>query len=247
MICPCFFFFFLLIIGQGDYAGECKIMESKQEYIINCWHCGAVYDAIEANFCNHDDPTKTCPFCLQCFCDAPINIRNQFIRNSPKELLEEKIRFQEGADDKLGELLIKRGKITELQLSNAIQKQAIEKKQLGEILIEMNLVTENELRVFLSDQKEFDEFDFSKFLLNYDLIDELGRQFCLGYQFIPLELVEDNDEKIFRFVVSSKEDFKRLKASPRLEGHVLIPYLGDQETIHQLLREIRDGDVLVLE
>jgi hypothetical protein len=222
-------------------------MGSKQEYNINCWHCGAGYEAIEASFCNHDDPTKSCPFCLKCFCDAPLKVREQFIRNSPKVLIEEKIRFQEGSNDKLGELLIKRGKITEQQLTEAIKKQEIEKKQMGEILVEMGLVTENELRVFLVDQKEFDEFDFTKFQLDFSLVDDLSHQFCLGYQFIPLELVEDDEEKILSFVVSSKEVFKRLKASPRLEGYVLIPYLGDKEIIDNLLNEIKDGDVLVLE
>jgi ssRNA-specific RNase YbeY (16S rRNA maturation enzyme) len=219
-------------------------MESTKEYVISCWHCGASFDAVEAAFCNHNDPTKVCPFCINCFCDAPQQVRDKFFREGPRELLEEKKKFQTGGDKKLGELLIKAGKVTDEQLTQAIEKQKENKRQLGEILVEMGLVTTEEIKVFLVDQKEIDEINLEGLELDLGLVQEVGNVLCLSYKFIPIELLENG--KILRFAVPSNEVFHKIKNSKVLSEYVLIPYLGDPVKIRSLLQQIRDTDVFVL-
>jgi hypothetical protein len=65
-------------------GGEVK-MGNGEEYIVLCWHCQASYNAFEVPFCSHNDPTKVCPFCLKCFCNAPAQYKTDFIRKSPKK------------------------------------------------------------------------------------------------------------------------------------------------------------------
>ncbi|MCP5053008.1 MAG: hypothetical protein GY940_37925 [bacterium] len=221
-------------------------MERVKEYVTICWHCSAAYDAFDANFCNHNDPTVICPFCLSCFCDAPREIKDAFIKNSPKELLEEKVKSEEGGNRKLGELLIKAGKINQGQLDHAIQQQGVMKQQLGEIFITMGLVTKEELSVFLMDQKEIDEINLEGLKPDFVLVKRVGPQLCLNYQFIPLELLESNKEKVLRFAVPSRVTLRHIKLSGKLSGYVLIPYLADQEQINRLLGKIRTIDMIVM-
>ena len=42
-------------------------MAQSNEYIVSCWQCMAEYNAQDSPFCNHPSPSKTCPFCLNCF------------------------------------------------------------------------------------------------------------------------------------------------------------------------------------
>jgi hypothetical protein len=221
-------------------------MPGSEEYIICCWQCAAPFNAFEASFCNHIDPTKICPFCLKCSCDAPAEYKANFIKNSPKKLLEEKISLQEGRDLKLGEKLIKAGKITDEQLNMAIQKQKVLNKRLGEIFVMMGVVTEKELRVFLVDQKEIDEIDLDKTKIDFALVKKVGIAACLNYKMIPLEYLQSGKQKILRLAIASKEDLHRLKANLANQLNVvLIPYLANKEKIGALLKNIVDDEILV--
>lgn len=224
-------------------------MTGVDEYIITCWHCAAPFNAYEASFCKHFDPTIICPFCLKCSCDAPVEYKKNFVENSPRKLLEEKIQLEEGRDLKLGERLIKAGKITENQLKQAIENQKLLNKRLGEVVVMMGLVTENEVRVFLVDQKEIDEIDLEKTKIDFSLVKKVGIAFCLKYKMIPLEYLESDREKILRIAISSREDLLRLKAklANQLMNIRLIPYLANKEKLNAALKKFVDDDVLELD
>lgn len=221
-------------------------MTSGQEYIVTCWHCGGSFDAIEAPFCHHSDPTKICPFCIKCFCDAPRQYKDSFIKNSPRDLLEEKMILQGGGDFKLGSLLVKAGKITKIQLDQAVEEQKTGKKRLGEVLKSMGLITEGELQMALTDQNALETINLKNFEVNPLLIDKLGKEFCLQFRMVPIECVQTGREVILRLAVSTRHDFFRLKSAPQLEPFVLIPYLADPVQIQNLLEEIKDEEMFIL-
>ena len=101
-----------------------------KQYIIRCWHCRAEFNAFEATFCFHQDPSKICPFCLNCSCHAPQDYKDKIISESPDELLAEKKNYSEKTELKLGEILLKAGKISEENLELAMEKQAVLKLAL---------------------------------------------------------------------------------------------------------------------
>jgi hypothetical protein len=218
----------------------------SEEYIVNCWHCRAEFDAFEVPFCNHLDPTKICPYCLKCSCDASEQYKKDFIQNCPKKILEEKVSQQEGKDLKLGEILIKLGKVSESQLNLAIERQKLEKRRLGEIFMMMGLITHEELEMILVDQRELAFINLDKFELNFSLVKKVGKKFCLYYKMIPLEYVIMNNQKILRFAIGEKENLYRLKLVKGLKDIVLVPYLADKKKIELLLEEIKAKDIQVL-
>ena len=221
-------------------------MGSSDEYIVCCWHCGAGFNAYESPFCTHMDATKICPFCLKCSCDAPEQYKNDFTQNCPRKLLEEKISRQEGKELKLGEILIKAGKISEDQLNIAIERQKLLKRPLGEIFMMMGIITYDELEMILVDQRELAFINLDKFEIDFALVEKVGKKFCLYYKFVPLEYVKMDNQKILRFAIADKANLYRLKLVKGLKDIVLVPYLADKQKIDALLEEIRDQDILVL-
>jgi len=161
-------------------------MTGGEEYIISCWHCAAPFNAYEASFCQHADPTIICPFCLKCFCDAPVEYKKNFVKNSPRKLLEEKIQLEEGRDLKLGERLIKAGKITGNQLKQAIENQKLLNKRLGEF-IENKKAEKTKKALKMAEKKFRDLFDCANDAIVICNLEghflEVNKTFCerLGY------------------------------------------------------------------
>ncbi len=220
-------------------------METKREYIVKCWYCGAEYNAFEAPLCQHRNPTKVCPYCLHCICGAPEAYKADFMGKCPKELLDD-MSIQKGAENpKLGEMLVRSGKITREQLREAIERQSILKKKLGEILVMMGLLTPDELRLYLVDQKWTDEIDLHDFKLDMGLMERVGKDFCWRQRMIPIEYYRIGSDKILSFAVGSKDDLTQIRQSERLRDLVLIPYIAPREQVEKLLEEIRrdiEGD-----
>ena len=55
---------------------------------VACYNCRAVFDAVEASWCNCivARRTFTCPSCLKCFCKAPKTYKQGFWENAPQVL-----------------------------------------------------------------------------------------------------------------------------------------------------------------
>lgn len=220
--------------------------EGYKEYIMRCWFCTCEFDAGETSFCSHTDPTLICPYCLKCGCDAPDDYKNNFLKNCPKKILEEKLILESRASLRLGEILIRAGKITRNNLIAAIEKQQTFKDRIGQIFILMKLLTPEELSIYLREQKGLDRIELTGFELDFDLVEKIGRQFCLQQKIIPIELYQLNSKTILRLVIYSGDDVLKLKKSRELMDYVLIPYETAREDIDRLLLEIHDYDVMLL-
>jgi hypothetical protein len=221
-------------------------MVEGEEFTVMCWHCSAAFNAFEATFCDHSEPTKICPFCLSCSCDAPDDYKKKLFANSPRKLREEIALLKAGVDLRLGELLVNAGKITNEQLEQAVAKQQQSDKRFGEIIVEMGLITEKDLRVFLLGQKKIDEIDLDKEEISPALIKKVGLSFCIKHKMIPLEFSRTNKEKIFRFAIASKDTLRLLKSKENLKDFILLPCLADPKKIESLLQEINRNEVFVL-
>jgi type IV pilus assembly protein PilB len=122
-------------------------------YLVTCWNCLGEFDALGAVWCSDDpkSPTKLCPFCLHCFCDASADYKQQFWRHAPPPLVEE-LQTLSKSQDRLGDILIRVKKITTPQLLEALVEQRDTGRKLGEILIARRFVSREDVDSALRSQ-----------------------------------------------------------------------------------------------
>jgi len=123
---------------------------SEQAYLVTCWNCLGDFDSVAAVWCSDDpkNPTKLCPFCLHCFCDASAEYKQQFWRHAPPQLVDE-LQTLSQSQDRLGDILIRMKKITTPQLLEVLIEQKETGRKLGEILVRRRVVSQTDVDVSL--------------------------------------------------------------------------------------------------
>ena len=138
-------------------------MADSISYILLALH--AEFDASAAADCSHATPTKICPFCLKCFCNASEDYKKKYMKNCPKELLAEYVETKDvPVPEDRRDPGQSRAKFPAGQLDKALDKQRIVNKKLGEVLIMMSLVTPDELQLYLLNQKNVETDRSEEFL-----------------------------------------------------------------------------------
>jgi len=106
----------------------------------------------------------------------------------------------------------------------------------------MKLISHDELLLFLENQRDVDEINLKTFDLDYELVEQIGRKFCIQQRVIPIEIYQNNNERILRFASSSRKEITKLKECMELKKFVLIPYLADKEYVDFLLGKMKKRD-----
>jgi type II secretory ATPase GspE/PulE/Tfp pilus assembly ATPase PilB-like protein len=124
-----------------------------QDYIVTCWNCLGEFDAVAAVWCSDDpkNPTKLCPFCLRCFCQASERYKQEFWRTAPARLHQE-IQTLSKSKDRLGDILIRMKKLTTTQLLEVLAEQKKSGGKLGDILVQRKLVKSEDVQAALKTQ-----------------------------------------------------------------------------------------------
>ena len=124
-----------------------------ESYPVSCWNCLGEFDALRAVWCSDDakNPTKVCPFCFRCFCEASPRYKQDFWTHAPAHLLEE-LETLARSKDRLGDILIRMKKITTSQLLDALEEQKATGHRLGEVLVESGMVTREDVAAALKTQ-----------------------------------------------------------------------------------------------
>ena len=124
-----------------------------EAYLVTCWNCLGEFDAVSAVWCSDDpkNPTKLCPFCLRCFCDATADYKQRFWRNAP-DLLVDELQMLGRSQDRLGDILIRMKRITTPQLLEALVEQRDTGRKLGEILVAQAMVSRDDVETALRHQ-----------------------------------------------------------------------------------------------
>lgn len=158
-------------------------------YIVTCFNCTAEFEAVEAAWCSHDpqNPTKICPYCLQCFCEAPLEYVQKFWQDAPASLRQEHERFR-STRHPLGNLLVQSGLLTLEQVAIALAEQRRTNERLGEVFIRLGHLTAAELEYFLKLQ----DFRLPQPLrpdhVHREALNKLTPTFCLQNRIVPIAL-----------------------------------------------------------
>ena len=92
---------------------------------------------------------------------------------------------------RLGELLVGRGTITNLQLSIALADQRISNKRLGEIVVERGYVTEQEIAACLSQQYGYSLDELKEFAPDAAAVQRLSPEDALALRALPIKLTPE--------------------------------------------------------
>lgn len=93
--------------------------------------------------------------------------------------------------NKLGELLVAVGTITEEELNRGLELQKVTKERLGATLIHNNIITEDELIEALQMQLGIDFIDLTKFNIPTELAQVLPKNIAKQYSVVPVSIVKD--------------------------------------------------------
>lgn len=128
-------------------------MATAPNYLTTCWNCLGEYDALKAVWCSDDpkNPTKLCPFCFRCFCEASDRYKQEFWRRAPAQLRDE-LNTLSRSKDRLGDILIRMRKMTTTHLLEALTEQKRTQARLGEILVAKGIVSAEDVAAALRTQ-----------------------------------------------------------------------------------------------
>ena len=178
-----------------------------QEYLVECWSCLAEYDALSAVWCGCDpkSPSKLCPFCLQCFCQAPVEFKERFWENATDSLRQD-LAMLAKSRERLGDMLIRAHMITTDQLLTAIKEQNKSGEKIGEVLIRLGYISRGDLDNVLARQETTHSTDLSKAAANKELIRAIGIDFCRERRVAPLERENLKNKQVLTVAMADPAD-----------------------------------------
>ncbi|HHL39477.1 MAG TPA: type IV-A pilus assembly ATPase PilB [Deltaproteobacteria bacterium] len=89
--------------------------------------------------------------------------------------------------DRIGELLVRAGLITQEQLEKGLAEQKHGGGRLGYNLIKLGFITENDLTTFLSKQYGIPKVDISELEIDAEVVKLIPEDVCKKYQLLPIE------------------------------------------------------------
>jgi len=98
----------------------------------------------------------------------------------------------DGSARTLQDLLLAEGKITDVQLQQALRKQAETGRFIGEILIEDKVLDQDSLISFLAKHCRIPHLSLLDYLIDKDIVQLLPQEICLRHRLIPIDKLGKN-------------------------------------------------------
>jgi len=150
--------------------------------------------------------------------------------------------------ERLGEYLVKAGKISEQQLSSALERQVTMGGRLGTNLIELGFLSENDLTQFLSKKLNIPSVQSADLnQIDDSLIQLIPRELALKYNVIPIR----RDRNHLSIALLDPTDLEMLDELRFITGCIIKPHVASEARIryvlerhYQINRQLRYVSVL---
>ena len=219
------------------------------EYLIQCWYCLGEYDAGSAVWCGCDprNPTKLCPYCLQCFCRATEDYRNRFFQYAPQSLLAERASLRK-IKDRLGEILVRSQILSVEDLLTSLNKQSVSGLKLGQVLVENKILTNEELETFLQIQSVEIPSQFSPEDIDQETLHRLNPEFCLQTKILPFRAFRGSTRSFLVLAMANPRDLPTIEIVGRKTEMFVIPLFAEEFSIVSFLQGyVPPGDARIMQ
>ena len=99
--------------------------------------------------------------------------------------------FKKRTEEKLGEILIRQGAISEKQLEEALGKQRSEGGLLGEIMIRLGFVNERVIAQAITSQYGFPFLPLESYDVNAEAVKLVPEKIALKHHIMPVDIIGD--------------------------------------------------------
>lgn len=135
---------------------------------------------------------------------------------------------------KLGELLVRLGKLTPEQLSIALEEQQRRQESLGQVLLQRGWIRESELYQVLADQQRVPLIDLGAVEIQPETLNLLDRRFARAQRVLPLRL----EGPRLHVAMAHPTDLTLLDELRFRTGKEIVPYLASDREILRALDDL---------
>lgn len=212
------------------------------EYLVRCWNCLGEFDALSAVWCscNPNRPTKVCPFCLQCFCNAPEDVHEAFWAGAPESLTTDREMLTR-ARGPLGEALIRAKAITSEQLLEALKHQSQKGGKLGEILVALGHLTQETLDTFLASQRSVTQVSLRDTPPDPMLVAAVGAEECMKRGVVPISRETLSGRNLLTLAMANPSDGETIEFVQNATGCQVLALQASREEIASYLTPFQEA------
>ncbi len=221
----------------------------SEEYTIQCWSCLGEFDAVSSVWCSCDpkNPSKLCPYCLQCFCNASEEYLRRFWEYAPANLQQERTSLRK-IKDRLGELLVRAQIVTVEDMLFALGQQGETNEKLGQILVNNKLITPEELDLFLQMQAIPVPNEFTEEYVDLNMLQRLNPEFCVQRKILPLQVFQGANRSFLAQAMANPQDTLTVETAGRKAEMRIVPIYADEIAIIEFLKKyVPPGGMRIME
>ena len=214
-----------------------------REHTVQCWSCLGEFDAAAAVWCTCSalTPTKLCPFCFHCFCQADIEYQEAFWNAAPDEMKEERGMLKNAAGS-IGESLVRSNLLNTGQLVSALRWQKSKGGTIEGAIVDLGLATrENVELVGRGKTPESSRIDLSKVLVDASLVAAIGVELAFRKRVLPVSREEIGEKAVLTLAMAGPTDVETIDQIQTLSGCTVIPMSAPEPEILQRLKGSSSG------
>jgi type IV pilus assembly protein PilB len=133
----------------------------------------------------------------------------------------------------LGRILIKMGKVTRAQVSEALELQKKKRGPIGQLLIEMGYVESGDVHLALAAQVGMESITLDDVDIEQSVVDLVPNQMAHAYRVIPTEY--DRDTNTLGVALSSPDNFQATDNLKTLMGFNVVARITTEEDLNKAL------------
>jgi hypothetical protein len=128
---------------------------------------------------------------------------------------------------RIGEILLRKGKLTQEQLDTAVAARMGQRRRLGRMLTSLGFVSDKDIAECLGEQYGLDVIDPRKLTPDREALGLLGGDFALERRILPLRF----SEECLECVIADPIDFPTTDMIARMAGRRTVFYLSPESAL----------------